>query len=184
MIFKVSYDESWHLVLKLKLKLSLIWFLDWQFDFQPNNHFSPTSKYKIVFRFIAEGEEKGNIEYWCVGVNQSQRKKSIISRKLLKEWLGDKHQRRIERHSFKLFLCTWYDCWGFLEQSPPPLQCPCPDSSDVPDGENQILSGRVAALSVIGKLFYNNLKILFRFYLLPYSHIKGRQWPNNVQFIT
>ena len=41
-------------------------------------------------------EVRGNIEYWCVGVNQSQRKKSIISRKLLKEWPRDKHQRRIQ----------------------------------------------------------------------------------------
>ena len=35
----------------------------------------------------------------------------------------------------------------------------------------------VLALSVIGKLFYDNLEILFRFSLLPYSQIKGGSDP-------
>ena len=32
-----------------------------------------------------------------------------------------------------------------------------------------------ATISVIGKLFYDDLEILLRFHLLLYSHMKGRQ---------
>ena len=140
----------------------------------------------------------------------SQREKnSIISRKLLKEWRGDKHQRRIQisRYPFHVRLSVQkYDIFWLGPYLSPLLRIPTvssssslsmtgPDVQDCKTQDNyrcQILSGvpgtpgqgKVPPLSEIGKQFYDNLKILFRFYLLLYPHIKGRHWPNNLQFPT
>ena len=75
-------------------------------------------------------------KYWILvrGVSQSERKNSIISRKLLKEWRRDKHQRRIQisRYFFTrggpqcrtmIYFDSgpaWCDCSEFQEFRPLP----------------------------------------------------------------